>query len=276
MPKVRGFEATEIIGIGLVNCVACEACNLLIWYNGVVDPICPRCNEFVLSTALLGKEALSFISAGMEAALATLASRVMSARPGVSSACEVLRTNPDPDPTPFQRKTQRQYLIVYALFRWNGEDRDIVAEVSITRDVIGYQIAAGISEDTSGAYILDLPPKRGVLPDTLLLETLVVADILADRHADVIAALDALKAHPKLALPFQTTPEQVTEIAAIQDAMQAYGLDTAFLEDAADMARTDQGVFDLMSMWMDCERDVDRDDIVEEIRQSISDYDATA
>lgn len=74
------------------------------------------------------------------------------------------------------------------------------------------------------------------------------------------------------ALPFRTTPDQVIELAAIVVAMQSAGVDKAFIVAAHDLARVDQGVFDLMALWRDTTDPVERDEIVADIQESISDY----
>lgn len=45
MPKVIGFEATEIIAIGLPNVTRCDTCGSLINYLGVVPNLCSTCGE---------------------------------------------------------------------------------------------------------------------------------------------------------------------------------------------------------------------------------------
>jgi DNA-binding phage protein len=73
-------------------------------------------------------------------------------------------------------------------------------------------------------------------------------------------------------LPFGTTPDQVLELAGIVVAMQAAGVDKAFIAAAHELARVDQGVFDLMALWRDASDDAERDEIVADIQESISDY----
>ena len=41
--KVVGWEISEVIVMGLINCAKCEKCNKLVWYNGCPLEICPSC-----------------------------------------------------------------------------------------------------------------------------------------------------------------------------------------------------------------------------------------
>lgn len=76
-----------------------------------------------------------------------------------------------------------------------------------------------------------------------------------------------------MTIPFKTTPEQVLRLAAIVVEMERSGLATSFIYDAQELARTDQGVFDLMALWMDASDDVaERDEIVADLQESIDDY----
>lgn len=74
-------------------------------------------------------------------------------------------------------------------------------------------------------------------------------------------------------IPFKTTPEQVLNLASIMVDMRAEGLDDAFIVKASELARVDQGVYDLMSLWSEAAEDpAERDEIVAEIQESIDDY----
>lgn len=73
--------------------------------------------------------------------------------------------------------------------------------------------------------------------------------------------------------PFKTTPEQIVNLASIVIAMVNAGLDQAFVAAASELARTDQGVYDLMELWMASEDDeAERDEIVADIQESLDDY----
>ncbi len=74
-------------------------------------------------------------------------------------------------------------------------------------------------------------------------------------------------------IPFKTTNDQVIHIATIVVEMKASGLDSAFIVDASELARADQGVYDLMAFWLDAEGDdPERGEIVADLQASIDDY----
>lgn len=74
-------------------------------------------------------------------------------------------------------------------------------------------------------------------------------------------------------IPFKTTPEQVMKLASIMVEMNRVGLDSNFIVAASELARTDQGAFDLMAMWLDTAGDAaERSEIVADIQESIDDY----
>jgi DNA-binding phage protein len=73
-------------------------------------------------------------------------------------------------------------------------------------------------------------------------------------------------------MPFKTTPKQVMKLASIMVEMKAAGLGQNFIVEASELARTDQGVFDLMALWHGTEDDAEKDEIVADIQESIDDY----
>src|SRR5690348_11400770 len=74
-------------------------------------------------------------------------------------------------------------------------------------------------------------------------------------------------------IPFRTTPDQVLKLAAIVLEMEKSGVDRNFIVDADELARKDQGVFDLMALWADAANDqAERDEIIADIHESIDDY----
>ncbi len=72
-------------------------------------------------------------------------------------------------------------------------------------------------------------------------------------------------------MPFKTTSDQVLKLASIVVAMDQAGLDKDFIVAADGLARSDQGVYDLMAMWVDADP-AERDEIVADIQDSIDDY----
>ncbi len=45
MKKIVGFEAWEIVSIGLVNVTECERCGRLINFNGLTPKFCLSCDD---------------------------------------------------------------------------------------------------------------------------------------------------------------------------------------------------------------------------------------
>jgi len=73
-------------------------------------------------------------------------------------------------------------------------------------------------------------------------------------------------------IPFKTTSKQVMKLASIMVEMKRTGLDQNFIVAASELARTDQGVFDLMALWLGTNDDGEKDEIVADIQESLDDY----
>ena len=73
-------------------------------------------------------------------------------------------------------------------------------------------------------------------------------------------------------IPFKTTPDQVLNLAKIVLAMERAGLDRTFIRDADELARTDQGVYDLMALWLGEDDVEERGEIIADIQESLDDY----
>ena len=73
-------------------------------------------------------------------------------------------------------------------------------------------------------------------------------------------------------IPFKTTTEQVMKLASIMVEMEGAGLDRQFIVAASELARTDQGLYDLMALWKNTADTKERDDILADIQESIDDY----
>jgi DNA-binding phage protein len=74
-------------------------------------------------------------------------------------------------------------------------------------------------------------------------------------------------------IPFKTTHEQILKLASIMMEMERAGLDRDFIVEASELARMDQGVYDLVALWVDAATDVaERDEIVADIQESLDDY----
>lgn len=73
-------------------------------------------------------------------------------------------------------------------------------------------------------------------------------------------------------IPFKTTPEQVLNLARIVVEMDQAGLDRELIVAADTLARSDQGVYDLMALWHNEPDANEREEIVADIQDSIDDY----
>jgi hypothetical protein len=73
-------------------------------------------------------------------------------------------------------------------------------------------------------------------------------------------------------LPFQTTTEEVDQLPAIKEKMVEQGLDSTFVDQLVEIARDDQGVFDLMKMWVDEPNEQERKLTEQCLQDSIDDY----
>jgi DNA-binding phage protein len=74
-------------------------------------------------------------------------------------------------------------------------------------------------------------------------------------------------------IPFRTTPDQAMNLAAIMVAMRDAGLDSTFVVNAAKLAHADQGVYDLMAMWLAAAEDAEeREEIVADLQELLDDY----
>ena len=73
-------------------------------------------------------------------------------------------------------------------------------------------------------------------------------------------------------IPFKTTDDEILKLSDIVVEMQKAGLDRGFIARAYDLAREDQGVFDLMSLWSSTNELEEREEIVADIQASIDDY----
>jgi len=74
-------------------------------------------------------------------------------------------------------------------------------------------------------------------------------------------------------IPFRTTPDQILKLAAIVLEMEKAGVDRNFIVEADELARRDQGVFDLLDLWAGAANDqAERDEVIVDIQESIDDY----
>lgn len=76
-----------------------------------------------------------------------------------------------------------------------------------------------------------------------------------------------------MTIPFQTTTDQVLNLASIMVEMKNAGLDHDFIVKASELARVDQGVYDLMALWLATSGDpAERAEILADIQESLDDY----
>lgn len=76
-----------------------------------------------------------------------------------------------------------------------------------------------------------------------------------------------------MTIPFKTSPEQVMRLASIMMEMEKAQLDRRFIVAASELARTDQGVFDLMALWLENASNAEEQaEIIADIQDSIDDY----
>lgn len=73
-------------------------------------------------------------------------------------------------------------------------------------------------------------------------------------------------------IPFQTTPEEFLKLAPIVVEMKEAGLEPQFIVEAWELAKTDQGVYDLMVMWVTATDAGERDETIADIQDTIDDY----
>ena len=70
---------------------------------------------------------------------------------------------------------------------------------------------------------------------------------------------------------FRTTPKQVMKLASIMVEMEGAGLERDFIVAASELARSDQGVYDLMALWRGATKS-EKDELIADIQDSIDDY----
>lgn len=80
-----------------------------------------------------------------------------------------------------------------------------------------------------------------------------------------------------LKIPFKTTPEQITFIPTIISEMNKAGLDNKLITMASELAKTDQGIFELMGLWImhiwfDPDNVNEISDILKDLEESVNDY----
>jgi hypothetical protein len=77
---------------------------------------------------------------------------------------------------------------------------------------------------------------------------------------------------PRSPLPFGTTPDQLLELPALVSELRAAALDESFIVAAEELARIDQGVFDLVALWREITDAAERDEIIADVWDSICDH----
>jgi hypothetical protein len=76
-------------------------------------------------------------------------------------------------------------------------------------------------------------------------------------------------------IPFQTTPEQQSQIELYAGKMLECGLDASFVANVSGLSKKDQGVYDLMEMWFIESESPDPEaqkDLIEDLNSSLKEY----
>lgn len=74
---------------------------------------------------------------------------------------------------------------------------------------------------------------------------------------------------------FKTTDDQLIRLACIVTEMAKAGIDRRFIVSCSELARTDQGVFDLMELWCEAERDDDRGETLADLQDIVDEASAS-
>lgn len=72
-----------------------------------------------------------------------------------------------------------------------------------------------------------------------------------------------------MTIPFKTTPAQLNNVDQIAADMKRCGVDPDFVKLVSGLAKVDQGVYDLMVMWLE---EDDREEITKDLQDSLNDY----
>jgi hypothetical protein len=72
--------------------------------------------------------------------------------------------------------------------------------------------------------------------------------------------------------PFQTSENERKILADIHNQMWLEGLPSTFITNAISLAKTDQGINDLLNMWMQAANLQEKSEIVQDIEELISDW----
>jgi hypothetical protein len=72
-----------------------------------------------------------------------------------------------------------------------------------------------------------------------------------------------------MTLPFRTTHEQIIRLAEIVTAMTSTGLDRRFVAAGFELARTDQGIFELMELWYEADSKADGEETLADLQDLI-------
>lgn len=73
-------------------------------------------------------------------------------------------------------------------------------------------------------------------------------------------------------IPFPTTSTQASRIERLALSMTAAGICSVLVSEAVALARTDQGIFDLLELWHEESDATERDETLRTLRQCLQDY----
>jgi hypothetical protein len=74
-------------------------------------------------------------------------------------------------------------------------------------------------------------------------------------------------------IPFKTTAEQILNLPSITAEMTVAGVEPEFIVNVCELARTDQGVYDLMEMWSAAKSgSPEREELLDDLQDALDDY----
>ena len=87
--------------------------------------------------------------------------------------------------------------------------------------------------------------------------------------------LNGVEVKPEDDIPFRTAPEQVANINSIGMKMLKEGVNSLAIVRMAELASTDQGIYDLMELWSEENDRHERNKIILDLQHLIHDYEVT-
>ena len=72
-----------------------------------------------------------------------------------------------------------------------------------------------------------------------------------------------------MTIPFKTTHDQIIRMAEFVTAMSSAGLDRRFVASCSELARTDQGIYELMELWYEADSEDDREETLADLQDLV-------